>query len=275
MENILIPLPLILSPLQLAPTADYEVYYITIFIVFTFLIYWYIIRSGFVIHIMQPLGNVGKESQTIESIKDILNSSGDKIGEEKSTKILSGNAGIYQEIAKKKVGFSNAGKTVNFFASKKELKIGNNMNATGKSYVVDPLGVSYIHWRNRHIYLDSESMIPMKLQSGQFNPSSRLWYQLFELGLLIGLHKGASTAPVKTKNSNLTLILIFAAAMAIGYFIGILYGGQLSPALVHPITSTTITSLSHSMTTSFNRFNKFNLNRNRRCSINDTTKHIL
>ena len=195
---------------------------------------------------MHPLGNAGKEQQTVTS-----ESTDDKGNKTTSVKTISGNAGIYQEIAKKKFSYSHEGQTVNFFATKKQLKIGIDLNSTGKSFLLDNTGVSYIHWRNRHLYMDSESMLPMKSQSGQFNPSSRLWYQLYELGLLVGLHKGASTAPVKQKNSNLTLILIFAAAMAIGYFIGLLYGGTLSPALVHPITSTTILgSSTHSITTS-------------------------
>lgn len=196
---------------------------------------------------MQPLGNVGRETQTIETVKNILNDKGETVGTEKLIKSLTGNAGIYQEIAKKKFPYSKAGQTVNFFATKKELKLGNDYNSGGKTYLLDPLGVSYLHWRNRHIFLDSESMIPLKLQSGEFKPSSRLWYQLFELGLLIGLHKGASTAPAKTKNTNTTMIILGIVMFALGYFVALMYGHQLSPAFNPQTITSTSTSVLQSI----------------------------
>ena len=193
---------------------------------------------------MQPLGNIGKQEQTIKTESETKDESGNVTGKETKEIKVTGDAGIYHEIAKKKVPFSNAGKTVSFFATKKELKLGVDYNSAGKSYLIDNSGVSYLHWRNRHIFLDSESMMPIKLQAGTFKPSSRLWYQLFELGLLVSLHKGATTAPPKKQNSTTTLIMVFLLAFALGYFFALLYGHQISPAIGNQATTTITQSVS-------------------------------
>lgn len=247
-----------LVPMQFVPV-DYgnylEFYYTAIAGIFTFLIYWFIIRHGYVIHVMQPLGNIGQQKQTSKIETEIKDADGNVTGKETKEVTVTGDAGIYHEIAKKKISFSNSGKTINFFATKKELKLGIDYNSAGKSYLIDNSGVSYLHWRNRHIYLDSESMLPIKLQAGTYKPSSRLWFQLFELGLIVALHKGASTAPTKKSNTNTTLFLVFALGGALGYFVAILYGHQLSPAFTEQTTthiSSTISTIiagSHTTTT--------------------------
>lgn len=230
-----------LSPLQLIPGAtsfQVEEYYYSIFGIAAFAIYWFVIRHGYVIHVMQPLGSIGRQEQTSKQETDILDADGKVIGKNTSEVKTTGDAGIYQEVAKKKVSFSNEGKIVNFFANKKELKLGVDYNTGSRSYLIDNSGVSYIHWRNRHIYLDSQSMMPIKLQAGTFKPSAKLWYVLFELALIVALHKGASTAPVKKSNTNTTLILIFFVGAALGYFLAISFGHVLSPAFFTQQTST-------------------------------------
>ena len=252
---------LILSPLQVLPTGfATEEYYYSIFGIAAFFLYWFVIRHGYVIHVMQPLGNIGQQTQETNLETEVKDKDGNVTGKETKKVTVTGDAGIYHEIAKKKVPFSNAGKTINFFSTKKELKLGNDYNSSGKSYLIDNSGVSYLHWRNRHIFLDSESMMPIKLQAGTFKPSSRLWYQLFELALIVALHKGASTPPVKKSNTNTTIILVFAIGAALGYFLAISFGHQLSPAFFNPQTQTqtisstisTIIQGSHTITTTTN-----------------------
>lgn len=193
---------------------------------------------------MQPLGNVGIQSQTIET--ETKDAEGRVTG--KTSTVTKGNTGIYQEIAKKKVSYGTAGKTVNFFEDKRQKRLTGE--GGGKSYLVDNNGVSYIHWRNRHIFLDSESMMPIKLQAGEFRPSAKLWYTLYEEGLLKRLSGNASTPPAKTKNSNTTIIIIGVAMFALGYFVALTYGHQLSPALYPPTIQTSqTTSISTSLQT--------------------------
>ena len=224
----------LISPFQIVDYSnpDFLTYYYTsIALIAVFLYYWYIIRKGYVIHIMQPLGNVSAtQAETITEF-DYENPETHQKEHKVIKNIVKGNTGVYHEIAKKKVTFSMAGRTVNFFADPRKP---TSNQTKGISVFIDNTGVSYLHRGNKHIYFDSVSMTPIKLQSGTFNPDSHAWYKFFELGFLERVHKSTSSAPPKTKSSNTTLAMVLVVGILIGYFLAIMYGHQLSPALFPP-----------------------------------------